>query len=226
MDRTVQVATSAGAGRNVVLTGFPDRCPRCHSNVVPKPLAQVARSTNAAENVEGSLQCTNSRCGGLFIAFYKQDHLRSAHYQFIAVTPVTPVAPAVGELIKAMSPNFFETYSQAVAAEASALGQLTGIGLRKALEFLVKDFAVAEHPNDTEKILKKPLAACVKDYIGDESTREMAKRAAWLGNDETHYVRRWEDRDVTDLKVLIRLTMNGIENVLLARKYQSEMPEQ
>jgi len=150
----------------------------------------------------------NSRCGGLFVAIYKQD-ARTGYYQFSAAIPVTPVAPAVGELIKAMSPTFLETYSQALVAEASTLGQLTGIGLRKAPEFLGKDFAVVDHPGDKEKILKKPLAACIKDYISDESTREMAKRAAWLGNDETHYVRRWEDRDVSDLKVLIRLTMNG-----------------
>ena len=101
---------------------------------------------------------------------------------------------------------------------------MTGIGLRKALEFLVKDFAVAEHPMDRETILKKPLATCIRDYIGDANVREIATRAAWLGNDETHYLRKWEDRDVSDLKVLIRLTVNGIDNILLARKYITEMP--
>jgi hypothetical protein len=96
----------------------------------------------------------NSRCGGLFVAIYKQD-ARTGYYQFSAAIPVTPVAPAVGELIKAMSPTFLETYSQALVAEASTLGQLTGIGLRKAPEFLGKDFAVVDHPGDKEKILKK-----------------------------------------------------------------------
>ena len=47
----------------------------------------------------------NSRCGGLFVAIYKQD-ARTGYYQFSAAIPVTPVAPAVGELIKAMSPTF------------------------------------------------------------------------------------------------------------------------
>jgi hypothetical protein len=50
-----------------------------------------------------------------------------------------------------------------------------------------------------------------------------AKRAAWLGNDETHYVRKWTDKDVRDLKILITLTINWINNVLLTRKYTAEM---
>ncbi len=41
--------------------------------------------------------------------------------------------------------------------------------------------------------------------------REIAKRAAWLGNDETHYVRKWEGKDLEDLKRLISLTIHWIE---------------
>ena len=53
--------------------------------------------------------------------------------------------------------------------------------------------------------------------------KECAKRAAWLGNDETHYTRKWEDKDVKDLKLLVHLTVNWIDNVLLTQKYISEM---
>ena len=34
---------------------------------------------------------------------------------------------------------------------------------------------------------------------------------------------KWEDKDVNDLKALIRLTVNWIENVLLTRKYIQDM---
>ena len=54
--------------------------------------------------------------------------------------------------------------------------------------------------------------------------RAAAKRATWLGNDETHYVRRWEDKDITDLKNLVRLTVNAVENAILMRQYEKEMP--
>jgi hypothetical protein len=97
--------------------------------------------------------------------------------------------------------------------------------LRKALEFLVKDFASYAEPEKKHEILKKPLAKCIGDHIDENRVREVAERATWLGNDETHYVRKWEDKDINDLKVLIRLTVNGIENILLAKKYVAEMPK-
>lgn len=53
--------------------------------------------------------------------------------------------------------------------------------------------------------------------------KEMAKRAVWLGNDETHYVRKWEDKDIQDLKNLIDLTVYFISMTLKAKKYREEM---
>jgi hypothetical protein len=52
----------------------------------------------------------------------------------------------------------------------------------------------------------------------------MAKRAAWLGNDETHYVRKWEDHDLEDLKSLIKVTGNWIEMEAITKKYIGDMP--
>ena len=100
---------------------------------------------------------------------------------------------------------------------------MTGIGLRKALEFLVKDFALKEHPDKEDAIKKTFLGSCIENYIDDANVKECARRAAWLGNDETHYLRKWTDKDVKDLKLLITLTVHWIDNVLLTRKYLAEM---
>jgi len=54
-------------------------------------------------------------------------------------------------------------------------------------------------------------------------TKSVAERATWLGNDETHYYRKWENKDISDLKALLRLTINAIENQLLAESYENEM---
>jgi hypothetical protein len=51
----------------------------------------------------------------------------------------------------------------------------------------------------------------------------MAERATWLGNDETHYVRKWEDKDINDLKILIKVTLHWIEMELLTEQYKTEM---
>ena len=55
--------------------------------------------------------------------------------------------------------------------------------------------------------------------------QEVAELAAWLGNDETHYVRRWEDKDIEDLEILVDLTVNAITNALRTKKYLREMKE-
>lgn len=48
---------------------------------------------------------------------------------------------------------------------------------------------------------------------------------AWLGNDETHYVRKWEDKDLKDLKKLISLTIHWIEMDALTVEVIADMPD-
>jgi hypothetical protein len=160
----------------------------------------------------------------VFIAYYIGTPSTTSHqYVFEHSAPLTAQTASFSEEVSELSPTFVEIYNQALAAEAANLQHLTGIGLRKALEFLVKDFAIKEHPGDQVAIEKTQLGPCIDNYITDANVKECAKRAAWLGNDETHYVRKWTDRDVRDLKVLITLTINWINNVLLTRKYTKEM---
>ena len=65
--------------------------------------------------------------------------------------------------------------------------------------------------------------ACINDYVTDTNIKECARRATWLGNDETHYERRWNEHDIEDLKVLIDLTKNWIDNELLTEHYIETM---
>lgn len=102
---------------------------------------------------------------------------------------------------------FVKTYNQSSQAECFNLDEIAGIGYRKALEFLVKDYCVAKNPNDTDKILKEHLGDCINNYIVDERIKSLAKVSTWIGNDETHYVRKFEDKDIKDLKKFINTTV-------------------
>jgi hypothetical protein len=79
------------------------------------------------------------------------------------------------------------------------------------------------YPEEVSKIQSMPLQQCVKNYITEASIKDMAERAIWLGNDETHYVRKWENKDLQDLKNLIDLTVYFISMNLKAFKYLEEM---
>ena len=68
------------------------------------------------------------------------------------------------------------------------------------------------------------LATCIENYVTDPRIKEIAKRATWLGNDETHYQRRWIDKDLSDLKTLIRLTLHWIEAEHLTEEALKSMP--
>lgn len=208
---------------SATLSMSPNTCPLCHHAGEPRTV--IAMSCVPNDNrIEVAFQCLVAECRSMFFGLYERS---SAGNPFILqkTYPQRPLRPTVPQDVLAISPSFLEVYTQALAAESAGLDQITGIGLRKALEFLVKDFAIAQNPKDKEKIEKQRLGTCIKEYLEDPNLKSCAKRAAWLGNDETHYVRIWEDRDIDDLKVLIRLTMNWAENVLLTAKYSEEMPD-
>ena len=59
----------------------------------------------------------------------------------------------------------------------------------------------------------------------DARLKSTAERAAWLGNDETHYVRKWEYKDLQDLKEFIVLTEYWVESEHLTKESVAQMPE-
>ena len=203
------------------LNKIPDECPLCHRSIHPKTMASFFLADRSM--IQTTFQCTHRQCQEVFISTYKI--INNNQGQLSKVSPVNPKKEKFSETISNLSSGFIEIYNQALSAESKNLSQLVGIGIRKALEFLVKDFAVKKHPDQEEEIRKLFIGKCIDQYIQDANVKACAKRAAWLGNDETHYTRKWEDKDINDLKLLTKLTVNWIENVILTEKYISEMDE-
>lgn len=229
MPITVQAQALSGNSRSVSIDRVPDTCPLCHTSVHPKQVfAVVCQFENSEkECVEIVFQCPQQDCESLFIGGYiytAPPPANPARCQLTSkIVPITPKPADFSDEILAVSPTFVEIYNQGLAAEAMNLSQLTGIGLRKALEFLVKDFASQQHTAEIDDIKKTSLGTCIEKYLADPNLQACAKLATWLGNDETHYTRKWLDKDITDLKTLIRLTVNWVENVLLTEKYKKDM---
>jgi hypothetical protein len=90
---------------------------------------------------------------------------------------------------------------------------------------LNKDYVIRSHQDKAEEIRKLNLGKCISDYVSDEKVKQVSARAVWLGNDETHYERKWEDKDLNDLKTLIRLTLHWIEMDEMTQKALQDMPE-
>lgn len=141
------------------------------------------------------------------------------------LSPSSYIPPILPQEIKDLSPSFDKIYAQATQAEASGLDEIAGVGYRKAFEFLIKDFCISQSPEKESEIKGKFLGKVINDYIEDPNIITCSKRASWLGNDETHYIRKWSDKDINDLKILIKLTCGWIENNILTQKYLEEMAE-
>ena len=107
------------------------------------------------------------------------------------------------------------------------MDKICGIGYRKALEFLIKDYLkyhITEDSNYTiQQVESTALRNCIKQWIENPKIKMVAEKATILGNDETHYVKRWGDKDITDLKALIKLTLNYIQMELDYIKYENEI---
>ena len=221
MSISLQAKTLDGEVQHFNIQSSPDRCPQCHTSVHPKLISQHLSADKSQAYV--TFLCTSRKCLRPFVATYQRSIHNYSDYVLRFTAPRTTIQSEFPASIKEVSPTFCEIYGQVESAKANGLDQLVGIGLRKALEFLVKDFSKLEHPDSVDAIEKMMLGKCIDTYISDQNVLQCAKRAAWLGNDETHYIRKWTDKDVSDLTLLVRLTVNWVDNHLLTKKYIDEM---
>jgi hypothetical protein len=208
----------------------PDECPVCHRRVHSEfRIGHLigAPETPRRSNVQAIFLCPATECQSLFIGYYREfngPHGDGAGvFELTSVAPRSSTPPPIYSGIGSMSKDFTEIYTQATEAENRALNQIAGVGYRKALEFLVKDYCCYKLPGDAEAIKSMMLSPCIEKYVSNEDIKHCAKLATWLGNDETHYVRKWEDKDIEDLKALVSLTMSWIETSIKTDQYRASM---
>lgn len=116
------------------------------------------------------------------------------------------------EKIMHISPSFCEIFEQAECAQQDDYKLICGLGYGKALEFLVKDYAIFKFPLDVEMIKKSNLSECIKKHSVVE-IRDSADVARLLRNDQTHYERSYLTHGSRELKTLILLMISLIEQV-------------
>lgn len=209
--------TIINTGYGIEVKQLPLECPYCFQKQIP-----AMHVTFKREKGDYFIFCTcmNSNCKSAFIVLY--DHLNRL---FSKMKQASLKVIEFNVVIKELSQSFCKIYNQAFAAEQMGLDQVCGVGYRKALEFLIKDYLISLNPDKDDKIKNKFLGNCIKDDVSDTNIKNVAERAVWLGNDETHYVRKWNDKDVSHLKGLINLCLHWVEAEIKTKKILAEMPE-
>ncbi|WP_396637042.1 hypothetical protein [Maribacter sp. R77961] len=204
-----------GQNPSVAFDKEPNKCPFCHDKITPRRYSAY----HGKNGLEIIYRCSSEDCQKMFIGIYKSDN----PYRLIGTSIGIHEPRNFSDNIIELSPNFSEIYNQALTSEFYNLEHISGIGYRKALEFLIKDYLIKKFPDKETKIKDKFLGKCIKQDVDNQNLKDIAERAAWLGNDETHYVRKWETKDVSDLKKLIDVSVHWIEMELLTEQYKSEM---
>ena len=214
----MEIITNSGRAE---ISELPNSCPFCHVLIRPIPLYGL--QIDYYSPIEVFMACPNSACRKNFIAYYnarQHDYIYNGN-----TTKGNIIEKVISKEVSTISRMFKIIYNQAYAAEQQELFEICGVGYRKALEFLIKDYAIGKEPSKRDEIEKKLLMPCIESYVDDSRIKAVAKRAVWLGNDETHYIRKWEGKNVEDLKRLIDLTIHWIEMERLTHDFESEMPE-
>lgn len=198
----------------------PDECPLCHVSIKPEKIHIHPYWSNRKKYAAAMYMCTH--CSMVFCTLYEcidsstSLNGRSLYLsKLLYIGPTRYIEQSFDQSIAQLSPQFVKIFNQAKAAESSSLDEIAGIGYRKALEFLVKDYCIHLHPEKEQDIKETPLSRCIRDYIDISQIQTLAERATWIGNDETHYIRKHEDRDVTDMKRFIDAMVHFISMTLI-----------
>lgn len=200
-----------------------NKCPICNSSIAPVEKSKFFNSDSKMYFF--MFECP--ACNKGFITHYNYTNERKIKndisYNMLKLVNSYPKVPELhqfDENIKKLSSNFCEIFNQAYVAEQMNLNEIAGIGYRKALEFLIKDYCIDKNKEQEEKIKKEPLSQVITNYILSDKIKNLAKASIWLGNDETHYVRKYEDKDIKDLKRFISATVAYITYELIADSAQ------
>lgn len=201
-------------------------CPVCGVALSPDIISGVLIEYEDEENNKVFLLNYCPKCQECFISKHSFDVELWEGYLFSSSAPQTPFENNWEEIISNISPNFVKIYDQSAFAEANNLDQIAGVGYRKSLEFLIKDYLISKATSQKQiaNIKNKFLGKCINEDIDNPQLKTVASRAAWLGNDQTHYEQLFDNKDISDLKRLIRLTVHWISLIKETEEAEAIQP--
>lgn len=209
---------------SVLVNPFVSRkCPVCEHEIEPIPVSDVLQGGNGILQV---VRCPRHECAAIYVGLNRvnQDGTHSAS-TFPNISDISLVAPEIGEYY----PDFLSIYKQASLAESQGLKDLAGMGYRKSVEFLVKEYLIEKYPDLTDQISKENSGASINRLSEYPEIRDLAKSISWVGNDETHMFQKRPDYSVPEMKKFIYALSHLIVALGIARtdatKLLSEDPK-
>jgi len=217
-----------------------DRCPHCGERMTPHVVERRWDPTDP-EIVVYLQRCPIKTCHEFFTSVYDVRKAERASADAILTGAkrydtsrfegvirdynYSPTLDAgVSDKLEKLSAEFAITYAHALNAKAKGLDNIVGVSLRKSLEFLVKDFAIYRNPEKADKIKQSSLNNVIQEYYKDlPALKVVLDTARKIGNDETHYYRKYTKVDVDDLLGLIEGFSSYIDLILNVEELENRM---
>lgn len=202
----------------------PNHCPHCHNKIEPEILVyKKGTGLYNKHTVYAIWKCTYRDCNSMFSTIYLWQG--GFNYDTIFLDG-KPIGPYWSETIKELKSNFIKTYNQSLKAENDGLDEIAGMGFRKSIEYLVKDYLIQMNPKLKGKIESENLGKIIGENFNEpreSDLKGLLQRATWLGNDMTHYLKYHINFDISDLKKLIQLVMDEIHSIQQKRHYMENI---
>lgn len=180
-------------------------CPYCHTGVNN----EIHSATFNGKTNDVFLLAECPLCHNMFFIENYLSNSREKIWSYRRTFPSNATLGLPKQIIKSY-PEFAHIYAQSLIAHESKLDKIAGMGLRKALEYLVKPYVKAFSPESSESIDKESLSATIK-RIPYPLITKLATAAVWLANDQVH-VQQWHtDYDFEDINKFIKALCHLIE---------------
>lgn len=204
-------------------------CPYCQKIIFPEVITTV--SSDSLEELFLTIHCPG--CDGIYFEKYIkqiQPTIRNGFevnvisYKSVSLCPALPILLDFPEYIQNQYIDFTVIYNQAATAESMNLDKICGMGYRKALESLAKQYAHDCFPKESSKIDNESLAQTINRFESPK-IKTLAKAATWLGNDQTHMIAKHPEYSINQLKAFIKFLCQEIEAEQEFKKAQSLISE-
>ncbi|CAK1228635.1 hypothetical protein [Fructobacillus tropaeoli] len=234
----VQIKFSEGLV-NIKHVSIPERCPHCGKNMSPRVYSGFSNHKNGYSKNNGYPESGTKRvfclvlqcvlCNSFYIGNFKANKFDSegiiTNYGYIDVSYIPPISNDIPENVSEISERFSGIYNQSLKAKEYGLTEIYGMGLRKSLEFLVKDFAIylsklnSDDSAKIDSIKAQSLGQVISSNFREFSNfSKLFQSASWIGNDETHYIRKHPEKDAEFLNSLIKVLANNVSNTVIEQE--------
>lgn len=181
----------------------PKVCPHCHKEMIPTIVSKSEIIKSGNHKVFAVLLRCHI-CSSFYAAEYIYSNKSGNINQTLVPYHYSPtVYLDIPNNIKEISDDFEDIYTQSESAYQLGLKQIAGMGYRKSIEFLVKDFLIFLNPKDTDKILKLTLDNAISK-IDNQKLQNLARMTNYLGNDQTHIRTLHPTKDIDDLRDFLK----------------------